>query len=204
MEHIIPRSQDGKTTLDNLALACQGCNGHKYNKTEGSDPVRGEIVSLYHPRQQKWSSHFRWNDDYTLIVGLTPTGRATIEALQLNRNGVVNYGTAAQAYSQAIELDSANAPGKRAIVSGSAEEIFQTEFTPPLHAWAKGSQAWLLAINGQREAAIRSAQTAVEVAEDSAKATMESLTQSLTNGEELGPYEEWLQRFAQGVLLGSS
>lgn len=90
VEHIIPRSQGGKTALDNLALACQGCNGHKYNKIEGYDPVSGQIVSLYHPRQQEWSSHFTWNDDYTLIVGLTPTGRATIEALQLNREGVVN------------------------------------------------------------------------------------------------------------------
>ena len=90
VEHIIPRSQGGTTTLDNLALACQGCNGHKYDKTEGRDSVGGETVALYHPRQQEWSSHFRWNDDYTLVVGLTPTGRATIEALQLNREGVVN------------------------------------------------------------------------------------------------------------------
>jgi len=26
VEHIVPRSRGGKTTLDNLALACQGCN----------------------------------------------------------------------------------------------------------------------------------------------------------------------------------
>jgi len=35
VEHIIPKSQGGKSTLDNLALACQGCNNHKYNKTAG-------------------------------------------------------------------------------------------------------------------------------------------------------------------------
>jgi HNH endonuclease len=90
VEHIIPRSQGGKTTLDNLALSCQGCNNHKYNKTEASDRLSGNLVLLYHPRQQRWSEHFAWNDDFTLIIGLTPTGRATVDTLQLNREGVVN------------------------------------------------------------------------------------------------------------------
>ena len=27
----IPRSQGATTSLDNIALACQGCNNHKYN-----------------------------------------------------------------------------------------------------------------------------------------------------------------------------
>jgi hypothetical protein len=43
-----------------------------------------------HPRQQRWSEHFAWNDDFTIVIGLTPTGRATVETLQLNRDGVVN------------------------------------------------------------------------------------------------------------------
>lgn len=90
VEHIIPRSHGGKTRLDNLALACQGCNNHKYIKTEEYDPVRGGLVPLYHPRQHDWSDHFRWSDDFTLIVGVTPTGRATVDALQLNRVGLVN------------------------------------------------------------------------------------------------------------------
>jgi hypothetical protein len=90
IEHIIPRSASGETGLDNLALSCQGCNNHKYNKTEGRDPVSGDTVPLYHPRKQRWSNHFAWNDDFTLIIGLTPTGRSTVEALQLNREGVVN------------------------------------------------------------------------------------------------------------------
>lgn len=90
VEHITPRSQGGKTKLDNLALACQGCNNYKYIKTEVFDPVSGEIVPLYHPRRQRWDDHFAWNDDFTLIVGLTSTGRATVEALKLNREGLVN------------------------------------------------------------------------------------------------------------------
>jgi hypothetical protein len=90
VEHIYPISKGGKTTLDNLALACQGCNNHKYNKTEETDLISGEIVSLYHPRQQNWQEHFSWSNDYTLIIGLTPTGRVTVEILRLNREGLVN------------------------------------------------------------------------------------------------------------------
>ncbi len=90
VEHIIPISHGGKTTLDNLALACPGCNGHKYSKTQAPDPIDGAIVPLFNPRQQKWRKHFRWNEDFTRIIGLTPTGRATVEALRLNRPGVVN------------------------------------------------------------------------------------------------------------------
>src|SRR5207302_5439782 len=29
-EHIIPRIRGGKTTLENLAHSCQGCNNYKY------------------------------------------------------------------------------------------------------------------------------------------------------------------------------
>lgn len=91
IEHIEPRGRGGETTLNNLALACQGCNNHKYTKTEGHDPVSGENIPLYHPRQHRWRDHFAWNDDFALIIGLTPTGRATVESLQLNREGVVTY-----------------------------------------------------------------------------------------------------------------
>jgi hypothetical protein len=90
IEHIIPVSQGGETVLDNLALACPGCNGHKYAKTHAPDPVDGVVVPLYHPRKHNWPEHFRWSDDFIHIIGLTPIGRATIGALQLNRTGLVN------------------------------------------------------------------------------------------------------------------
>ena len=38
-EHVIPVSDGGETTLENVALACGGCNGHKYNIDENSSPV---------------------------------------------------------------------------------------------------------------------------------------------------------------------
>ena len=90
VEHILPLDKGGLTESENLALSCQGCNNHKYDKTEGIDPVTRQRVSLYHPRQQAWSEHFAWNDDYTLIIGITPTGRATVETLHVNRAGIVN------------------------------------------------------------------------------------------------------------------
>ncbi len=89
-EHILLRVQGGATRLDNLALACQGCNNHKYDKVEAPDPVSGQMVPLYHPRRDAWDTHFVWSDDFTLIIGITPTGRATVDALHLNRDGVVN------------------------------------------------------------------------------------------------------------------
>lgn len=89
-EHITPRSRNGQTESDNLALACQGCNNHKYDKIEARDPVSGQLAPLFHPRRDRWAAHFAWSDDFTLIIGLTPTGRATVDALHLNREGVVN------------------------------------------------------------------------------------------------------------------
>jgi hypothetical protein len=90
LEHIIPRSRGGVSTADNLAFSCQGCNNHKYTKTDGPDPLSNEVVPLFHPRRQRWRDHFAWNDDTTLVIGLTPTGRATMAALHLNRSQVVN------------------------------------------------------------------------------------------------------------------
>src|SRR5262249_16645667 len=89
-EHIMPQQRGGPSTLENLAYSCQGCNNHKHTKIHGYDPVTGEQAPLYHPRQQRWLDHFAWNEDCTLIIGLTPTGRATIGELRLNRSGVVN------------------------------------------------------------------------------------------------------------------
>jgi 5-methylcytosine-specific restriction endonuclease McrA len=58
IEHIIPRSRGGQTTLDNLALACQGCNNHKYTKTEGRDPVTGELGSAFSSKKTPLAGAF--------------------------------------------------------------------------------------------------------------------------------------------------
>ncbi len=89
-EHIIPITLGGKSVLNNLAFACGGCNRLKSTKTTGFDPDNGQEVPLFHPRQQEWHDHFIWNEEFTLMIGITATGRATINALRLNRPGVVN------------------------------------------------------------------------------------------------------------------
>jgi hypothetical protein len=89
-EHILPIREGGKTTLNNLAFACGGCNRCKAARTVAPDPENGQLVPLYNPRQQKWHDHFVWNQDFTLVIGLTAIGRSTVEALRINRPGVVN------------------------------------------------------------------------------------------------------------------
>ncbi|NEO87819.1 MAG: HNH endonuclease [Spirulina sp. SIO3F2] len=90
IEHILPRYAGGDDEISNLAWACFGCNSAKHVKVKATDPQTGKLVVLFHPRQQQWHQHFDWNPDSTVVVGKTQCGRATIEALQINRKGVVN------------------------------------------------------------------------------------------------------------------
>ena len=90
VDHIISLKHDGPTAPENLAWACMGCNGMKYNDTSAIDPVSMEIVPLYNPRTQEWSEHFQWSPSLTHVFGRTAIGRATVEKLGLNREGVVN------------------------------------------------------------------------------------------------------------------
>ena len=112
MEHISPRSHEGSDDLDNLALSCLGCNSRKYTKTQGPDPICGEVVALFHPRQQRWGAHFAWSEDCTLIIGLTATGRATIETLQLNRESLVNLRRVLYAVGEHPPFDEADQLGE--------------------------------------------------------------------------------------------
>jgi len=77
------------TEEENLWLACSLCNDHKSDRITALDAVSGEIVRLLNPRLQVWSEHFRWTEGSDRIVGLTPTGRATVAALNLNRPSLV-------------------------------------------------------------------------------------------------------------------
>jgi HNH endonuclease len=90
IDHVYPVSRGGKTIGENLALSCQTCNNCKYTKTTAIDPSSNELVPLFNPRQMKWRDHFTWTPDTTKMLGLTPTGRATIELLETNREGVMN------------------------------------------------------------------------------------------------------------------
>lgn len=85
-----PANPHSSNSLRNLAYACGGCNSFKRARTEATDPATGEEVPLYNPRQQLWSEHFAWTPNYTHVIGLTPTGRATVEVLRLNQIGLQN------------------------------------------------------------------------------------------------------------------
>lgn len=83
IDHIVPVVAGGATTADNLALACVSCSLRKAARQTVEDPETGEAVPIFNPRQQMWKEHFRW--DGVRVVGLTATGRATINALEMNR-----------------------------------------------------------------------------------------------------------------------
>lgn len=51
--------------------------------------MTGAVVPLFHPRRDVWAEHFAWDDEGMVIDGLTPTGRATVAALRMNRLPIV-------------------------------------------------------------------------------------------------------------------
>lgn len=82
VDHIIAYRHKGKTRRDNLACACAECNRNKGTDFGTLDLTTGEVIFLFNPRQQKWKDHFQLAGPQ--IIGLTPTGKATIELLHLN------------------------------------------------------------------------------------------------------------------------
>ncbi len=90
VEHILPISKGGTHILENLALACQGCNGHKSSKTEAFDAISQTIALFFNPRTDIWNEHFVWNEDFSELIGITAKGRVTIKELKLNRQQIKN------------------------------------------------------------------------------------------------------------------
>ncbi|HUY35135.1 MAG TPA: HNH endonuclease signature motif containing protein [Pirellulales bacterium] len=82
VDHVIAEKHRGATTPENLALACFHCNNHKGPNIAGVDPETGQVIRLYHPRQDRWSEHFIWQGP--VLKGITPIGRATVEVLEIN------------------------------------------------------------------------------------------------------------------------
>jgi hypothetical protein len=89
MDHITPRSAGGLTEMENLALICRHCNGHKWAHVDGVDSSTGKTVLLFNPRTQAWADHFQWSkEDGITLHGKTPCGRATIARLQMNHSSM--------------------------------------------------------------------------------------------------------------------
>jgi len=87
IDHIIPVVAGGETTAENLALACVSCSLRKGARQKIEDAETGEVVYIFNPRQQRWNAHFAWNG--VEAIGLTATGRATVQALDLNRSNML-------------------------------------------------------------------------------------------------------------------
>jgi 5-methylcytosine-specific restriction endonuclease McrA len=82
IEHIIPRKHHGTDDLENLAWTCIRCNLSKSSNLSGIDDETGQIIPLFDPRKQGWREHFAFQQ--AEIIGLTPTGRATVAVLNMN------------------------------------------------------------------------------------------------------------------------
>jgi hypothetical protein len=82
IEHIIAEQHLGTDAPENLCLACNRCNLRKGPNLSGIDPVKNEVVPLFHPRRDNWADHFE--RDGARIVGRTPIGRATVHVLAMN------------------------------------------------------------------------------------------------------------------------
>jgi hypothetical protein len=79
IDHILPTSEGGKDSLENLALACFHCNRYKSNQQLFGD------IQIFNPRRMSWNEHFIWSKDTLRILPKTEIGKATIELLQFNR-----------------------------------------------------------------------------------------------------------------------
>ncbi len=90
IDHIIPASEGGLTVEENLWTVCSPCNQRKSDRTTAIDPKTRKWVRLFHPRRDIWVDHFAWEVDGLLMIGKTSIGRATVLALQLNRELLVN------------------------------------------------------------------------------------------------------------------
>ncbi len=72
-DHIIAFKHRGRTEETNLAWTCLACNRRKGSDVASIDEPSGRVIRLYHPRRDRWSTHFRLAG--AKIVGRTAIGR---------------------------------------------------------------------------------------------------------------------------------
>jgi 5-methylcytosine-specific restriction endonuclease McrA len=72
-EHVVPRSQGGRTTWENIVMACVACNRRKGNRTPAQaemkllrPPTRPAWVPRYNPRLQARDVPVEWRDYWTI------------------------------------------------------------------------------------------------------------------------------------------
>lgn len=82
IDHIRPEKHHGRSSAENLCLACACCNAAKGPNAAGYDPQTGKLTPLFDPRSDLWSDNFAWKGP--LLRGKTAVGRATIDVLSIN------------------------------------------------------------------------------------------------------------------------
>jgi hypothetical protein len=87
VDYVVPLAVRGRTAPGNLALACVSCSLRKEARRSAVDPTSGRRAPIFNPRRQRWPTHFAWAGNR--VVGRTPTGRATVAALRMNRPLIV-------------------------------------------------------------------------------------------------------------------
>jgi hypothetical protein len=83
VDHIVARVHGGDDSPRNLSWSCTQCNLHKASNFASIDPVTGDRVNLFNPRQDLWQEHFAVGVEGH-IVGTTASGRATVRLLDMN------------------------------------------------------------------------------------------------------------------------
>lgn len=86
VEHIIPQSQGGEATEDNLALSCRSCNLYKSSSVSAFDKITQTEIRLFNPRADVWNEHFLISEESAEIKDLTAIGRVTVARLRINSN----------------------------------------------------------------------------------------------------------------------
>jgi hypothetical protein len=84
VEHVFPPGQAGSDTEENWALACRSCNLFKSDGLDGTDSETAATIALFHPRHEVWEENFAAVVEEGTVIGLTPTGRATVARLRMN------------------------------------------------------------------------------------------------------------------------
>ena len=87
IDHIIAQQHHGLTTPENLAWSCLRCNSHKGPNLSGFDWHTGDVIRLFHPRQDVWDEYFEWDGAY--LRGRTQVGQVTIDVLTINHPAYV-------------------------------------------------------------------------------------------------------------------
>lgn len=99
-DHTQPGQSDQAPSPAFLAWSCPACNRYKGARTTAADPETTEDAPLFNPREHQWPEQFAWSQDLLYIEGLTSTGRATVDALRMNRPAIVKFRLALKSIHQ--------------------------------------------------------------------------------------------------------